>query len=208
LSGSVRGAPGDRGAYSMIPVLFPSPGKLAHDSFSIPGVAGLDETAGKSGKLKQHGFARTSAFSEVARGTGGAAWVLVELVDSEPTRSAFPFAFRLRLRFSLRGASLSIRAEVLNTGNAVLPFALGYHPYFAVAVDDKGATRIPTRATRAWNNVGKSEIAMGPLDLAGAEVDLHLYDLLGASLVLNQAIAEAKKKGHWPGEPWAKPSRR
>jgi len=192
----------------MIPVLFPSPGKLAHDSFSIPGVAGLDETAGKSGKLKQHGFARTSAFSEVARGTGGAAWVLVELVDSEPTRSAFPFAFRLRLRFSLRGASLSIRAEVLNTGNAVLPFALGYHPYFAVAVDDKGATRIPTRATRAWNNVGKSEIAMGPLDLAGAEVDLHLYDLLGASLVLNQAIAEAKKRGHWPGEPWAKPSRR
>jgi len=40
---------------------------------------------------------------------------------------------------------------------------------------------------------------------------MTIYAQLTSSVlrgVLNQAIAEAKKRGHWPGEPWAKPSRR
>lgn len=150
-----------------IPVLFPSPGRLENDRY---------ECAGKSGAMKQHGFARASVFREVGRGDVGSAWVEMELADTAATRAVFPFGFRLRLRFALRGATLSLSAAVHNTGVGPLPFALGYHPYFAVALAEKARCKIPSRATRAWDNVRKREIALGPIDLATSEVDLHLLD--------------------------------
>ena len=150
-----------------IPVLFPSPGKLAGDAFA---------QGGGSGAVKQHGFARTSAFTEVGRGADGSAWVELELAASATTRAQFPFDFVLRLRFALSGASLSIRAEVRNPGTAPLPFALGYHPYFAVPAAKKGGARIPTNATRAWDNVAKRAVPLAAIALDSGEVDLHLLD--------------------------------
>lgn len=150
-----------------IPVLFPSPGKLAGDVF---------RRGDASGAMKQHGFARQSRFTEIGRGAEGSAWVELEIVDSAATRALFPFAFRLRLRFGLREQRLDVRAEVTNSGASELPFALGYHPYFAVPISDKGACRIPTAATRAWDNKHKREIALGPIDLGEGESDLHLID--------------------------------
>lgn len=195
-----------------VPVLFPSPGRLEGDRF---------ERAGITGALKQHGFARTSAFREVGRGTEGSAWLELELVDSEATRAAFPFHFRLRITFRLMtGWTALLRAEVRNTGAAELPFALGYHPYFAVPLADKAACRIPTRATRAWDNVARREIALGAIDLASGEVDLHLldHDAQGAALETPQGTVDVG--GHlsrwvvWtlPGkdfvclEPWSAPA--
>jgi galactose mutarotase-like enzyme len=150
-----------------IPVLFPSPGKLEDDTFAW---------SGKSGAMKQHGFARNSRFHEIGRGTDGSAWVELELVDSAATRAVFPFHFRLRLCFRLCGARLTVRAEVHNTGEGLLPFALGYHPYFAVPVAEKRACHIPTCATRAWDNKHERDITLGAIDLASDEVDLHLHD--------------------------------
>ncbi|MBL9039375.1 MAG: galactose mutarotase [Archangium sp.] len=146
-----------------VPVLFPSPGKLENDRYA-------------RGSMKQHGFARTSAFREVGRGSDSAAWVELELVDSDSTRAQYPWRFSVRLRFSLRGAQLSLDAQVENRGSEPMPFALGYHPYFAVPVADKARSRIPTRATRAWDNVKKANVDVASVDLASGEVDLHLLD--------------------------------
>lgn len=198
-----------------IPVLFPSPGKLAEDTFSVDGA---------TGRMKQHGFARTSRFDETGRGTDGAAWVELELGDSEGTRAQFPFGFRLRLRFALAGGRLQIRAEVLATGTTHLPFALGYHPYFAVARADKAQTQIPTAATRAWDNRGKQEISLdprgAPLDLAREEVDLHLVDHGATEATLQTPQGAVRLDGSFPRwviwtlpekdfvclEPWSAPA--
>jgi galactose mutarotase-like enzyme len=62
---------------------------------------------------------------------------------------------------------------------APMPFALGFHPYFYVPDADKARARIPTNATRAYDNVTKTMIdvrAQGPIDLTAKEVDLHLVD--------------------------------
>ncbi len=193
-----------------IPVLFPTPGKLAGDAFAQLGAAG---------SMKQHGFARTSAFTETARGTDDEAWVTLELADSATTRAQFPFAFRLRLRFGLAGPRLTIGAEIASTVGAV-PFALGYHPYFAVAAAEKATARLPTRATRAWDNVAKREIALDGIDLASGEVDLHLLDHASTEAALQLPTGDIELGGdftRWvvwtlPGkefvcvEPWTAPA--
>ncbi len=193
-----------------IPVLFPCPGKLEGDAFS---------RGGRAGSMKQHGFARNSRFVEIRRGTEGGAWVELELEASAATRTAFPFEHRFRLGFELSGSRLSVRADVLNTGSEALPFALGYHPYFAVPVADKAACRIPTAATRAWDNKERRDVALGPIPLDAGEVDLHLHDHGSNRATLETpsgAVALAGDLGRWviwtlPAkdfvclEPWSAP---
>lgn len=150
-----------------IPILFPSPGKLEGDRWA---------RGGRWGTMRQHGFARTSAFQEIGRSMGGAAAVTLALSDSDVTRAAFPWPFRFTMRFSLRDASLTLTASVVNLGDEAMPFAIGYHPYFVANDATKGQCDIPTGATRAWDNVEKRERVLGSLDLTAPEVDLHLVD--------------------------------
>lgn len=149
-----------------IPVLFPSPGPLAGDRF---------ERDGKSGAMKQHGIARLEAFTVVSV---EANTVLLELVANERTKQAYPYDFRLRIRYSLYGASLTVETTVENTGtDGPLPFALGFHPYFHVPDAQKAQARIATDATKAFDNVTKTEVPVTiPLDLTVKELDLHLFD--------------------------------
>ena len=58
-----------------------------------------------------------------------------------------------------------------------MPFGAGFHPYFHVKQADKGAARIGTSATRAFDNVTKKDVELSqPLSLTHKEVDLHLLD--------------------------------
>ncbi len=158
-----------------IPILFPSPGPLTNGRFDWRGL---------SGEMKQHGFARTLPWRVV---TSGRREAVLELTSSADTRDAFPWDFALSFRYVLAGPKLSIEQTVENSSSVALPFALGLHPYFRVPQTDKPRTLLPTRATRAWDNVAKREIALlGSIDLSAEEVDLHLLDhgANGASLVL------------------------
>lgn len=38
-----------------------------------------------------------------------------------------------------------------------MPFALGYHPYFAVPDAAKVECQVPTKSKRAWDNVRREE---------------------------------------------------
>ncbi|HTQ06792.1 MAG TPA: galactose mutarotase [Polyangiaceae bacterium] len=148
-----------------IPVLFPTPGKLENDTWHF---------ADKSGRLKQHGFARNLAWTVARESTLDGAAVTLTLDSSPATLGAYPWEFHTELTLTLRGATLRSSSKVQNRATTPLPFAFGYHPYFAVG--DKSRLAIDTRATRAFDNVTKREIAFTGFDLTAPEVDLHLLD--------------------------------
>ncbi len=148
-----------------IPVLFPSPGKLAGDRFARDG---------NSGAMKQHGFARDLAWDVGTVETSDVARATLSLSSSDATLAMYPWSFAASLTFSLVGARLRIDARIENTGREPMPFAFGLHPYFFVA--DKARARIATRATRAFDNVTKKDVPFAGFDLTAKEVDLHLLD--------------------------------
>lgn len=149
-----------------IPILFPSPGKLRDDRWA---------RAGHEGTLPQHGFARTLPFAVTGTLDGAVASVALRL--DRDGDACWPWPTTFELTVSLRGATLRLDQRVDNRGASQMPFAVGFHPYFAVADADKRAARVPTRATRAFDNVVKHDIALAsPIDLTAPEVDLHLVD--------------------------------
>jgi len=145
-----------------IPVLFPSPGKLTNDAWSY---------GGHSGTLKQHGFARTEAWTITSHTRDS---LTCSLDSSERTVSQYPWRFHAELEFALRDARLRITLRVLNTSTETMPFGVGYHPYFQVA--DKRRARIDTDATKAFDNTTKQTGAFAGFDFTQPEVDLHLLD--------------------------------
>jgi len=150
-----------------IPVLFPSPGKLTGDRWARDG---------KSGELKQHGFARTSAWALVRQSTEASAEVTLRLASSPQTLRDYPWPFRVELTYALRAAALRISIRVFNTGAEAMPYGFGFHPYFFVPLAEKAGARIDTAATRAWDNVEKRERPLGEIALGQGESDLHLLD--------------------------------
>jgi galactose mutarotase-like enzyme len=159
-----------------IPVLFPSPGPLAGDRF---------ERGGRSGSMKQHGFARSLPWQARAHDDADAARATLELASSDATLAMYPWPFELTLGVALRGTSLRLDVSVDNTGSEPMPFAFGIHPYFQV--EDKAGARIATRATRAFDNVTKTVGPFHGFDLTAKEVDLHLLDHGGSESALDWA---------------------
>ncbi len=149
------------------PVLFPSPGKLTGDAF----------TRGEAhGAMKQHGFARALPWEIVGTSAQGAASATLRLASNEITRAQYPWDFTAEYTYSLRDNVLGV--EMLFTSHAAtpMPFGAGFHPYFAVSEADKARARIPTPATRAFDNTLKREVAFAGFDFTLPEVDLHLVD--------------------------------
>jgi galactose mutarotase-like enzyme len=97
----------------------------------------------------------------------------------------------------LSGTTLEIRAEVLNSGSERLPFALGYHPYFQVPAQDKPHTKIPTQATRAWDNVAKREVGLEVIRFGDSELDLHLLDHISNGASLETPHGSVQLGGHF-----------
>ncbi len=147
-----------------VPVLFPTPGKLVDDKWSY---------GGHSGSMKQHGFARNQAWRVSEQGAANA---ILSLESSAETRAQFPWDFAFDMAFTVKGNTLRLEQKVTNKGSGPMPFGVGFHPYFQVAEADKGASKITTKATRAFDNVTKKTIELTGIDLTQKEVDLHLLD--------------------------------
>lgn len=150
-----------------VPVLFPAPGQLAGGTFS---------QGGKEGRMKRHGFARDLPWTLVRTDGTGAASATLRLSCNEGTLTSYPWKFELDYTYSLRGAALTIEQRIQNKGHSPMPFGAGTHPYFSVKSADKASARIPTQATRAWDNVQKKEVPFTGFDLTQKEVDMHLLD--------------------------------
>jgi galactose mutarotase-like enzyme len=101
------------------PILFPIVGQmpggvLRHDGVDYP--------------IGQHGFARDQRFAASEQSETS---VLFTLADSADTRAHFPFAFRLEVRHSVAGATLTVLTTVTNTDAVPFSASLGEHPGFA-----------------------------------------------------------------------------
>ena len=115
------------------PILFPVIG------VTNGGVIRLD---GREYRMAKHGFARHSLF-EVA--TAGEHEARFALEDSEATRVAYPFAFRLEIGFRLDALTLHVETAITNRGDASMPAQFGFHPAFAWPLpfgEDRAAHRV------------------------------------------------------------------
>jgi galactose mutarotase-like enzyme len=145
-----------------IPVLFPSPGKLSNDTWQY---------AGQTGVMKQHGFARTEAWTPTQQTPRS---LICALASNDSTLAQFPWIFKAELEFTLSDRALRITFQLQNTGDTTMPFGIGYHPYFRVS--DKAHARIPTTATQAFDNRLKAIHPFTGFDFTQEELDIHLLD--------------------------------
>ena len=153
--------------------------------------------------MKQHGFARNRPWT-ASRSSDTS--VTFELASDERTRAAYPWDFALAYRYSLTGTELRIDQHIENRSNEPMPFAAGFHPYFYMNDADKGRARIPTNATRGWDNVGKRTVEVRePIDLTAREVDLHLFDHRMPDAALERGdgtrvvVSASKEYARWGG---------
>ena len=130
-----------------IPVLFPICGNLPDDRLPLPSG---DFT------LKQHGFARDLPWTiELLADQAG---VQLTLADSEHTREAYPFGFRLQMALRPLDAALEIAITIANTsesGGDAMPFSFGLHPYFKLS--NLARTHLEGLASRCFNHLEMAE---------------------------------------------------
>ena len=98
-----------------IPFLFPVFGRTPEDSMYPMAI---------------HGFGHTSAWTIVEQREDS---LRLELTANAETRRVYPFEFRVELVFSIQDGKLNIHQIYENAGEQDMPFAFGFHPYFAVS---------------------------------------------------------------------------
>ena len=104
----------ERGSFLCFPLL----GRLPEGRYTLDG----QEYA-----MPMHGFAQNESFTMTEHRTDSVTWTLSA---NDRTRVMYPFAFTLRMRYTLSGASLEITYEVENRDERALPFSIGGHPGF------------------------------------------------------------------------------
>lgn len=118
-----------REMYAGNPILFPLV------SFNhLPGKDHHYVWEGREFEMPQHGFARRLPWAVVEQTPDG---LTLELEDSDATRSSYPFAFRHRLTYRLEAGRLLWTQEITNRSAVPMPFATGFHPYFAVPLTSR-----------------------------------------------------------------------
>ncbi len=161
-----------------IPVLFPMAGKLADEKYTVDG---------RSYTMKQHGFARNSAWTVRDRKTDTDARLTLSLASNDATRAMFPWDFEVRLTYVLSGNTLRIEQRYENRSSTPMPLHAGFHPYFAVPDNQKAATSITTDANRAYDNARGVTKTFTGFDLTKSEVDMFLLDHTLRETVLERA---------------------
>lgn len=161
-----------------IPLLFPICGRLLKNE--TPGLYHVDE---KPFVLPIHGFAMRLPWTVVADAPDA---LRLRLRDSAATRSPYPFAFELELFFRVSSAGFLCRLTVRNPGDRPLPYAAGFHPYFATPPPGAGKEQtffeVHSRARSVYNEsrtavVGSAPPPAFPRSIAGADINDLLLDL-------------------------------
>lgn len=109
-------------------LLFPNPGRIAHDRI----IAG-----GKVYPAMMHGFAYDMEFELVEQSDDR---ILLELAATDYTRRYFPYEFRFQVEFSLNGDKVLQHFHVINEDNKPVYYCLGAHPgfYCPIVLNESG----------------------------------------------------------------------
>ena len=79
--------------------------------------------------MEIHGFGHTSVWEVVSYSEST---LVLALSHSDATGKVYPFPFRVELTFSLQEGKLRLKQKYENPGTEPMPYAFGFHPYFAV----------------------------------------------------------------------------
>jgi galactose mutarotase-like enzyme len=161
-----------------IPILFPICGNLPDDTFS----AGDTQY-----RLKQHGFARDLPWQVVAqKTTADRASLTVALTSTAETLAVYPYEFVVELEYIFTGNQLEILQRVTNkAANGMMPFSIGYHPYFAAT--DKPSLQIDIPSTHYQEKTGDPQPFSGSFDFSAGEIDVAFSDLSRPSASVTEA---------------------
>ena len=120
-----------------IPILFPWPSRVAGARFTFQGREyrlPINEPA-RGNAI--HGFACERAFRVTRRGPYFVTAIL-DSADYPDLNAIWPWPFTLEIDYEV-GNGLRLKARVSNTGDSVMPFGFGAHPYFHAPLNPKGA---------------------------------------------------------------------
>ena len=104
-------------------LLFPNPGRIAHDRIIV---------GGKVYPAMMHGFANDMDFRLVEHTENR---ILLELAATDYTRRYFPYEFRLQVEFTLDGDKVLQYFHVINDDSKPVYYCLGAHPGFYCPID-------------------------------------------------------------------------
>lgn len=105
-----------------MPVLFPICGPLKDGRYLVEG---------KPHAMPQHGLARLHSWDVTDSGAAETAWLTLELAASSETLPAYPWRFKVRLRYMLGGGALTVEQSYHNYSDTAMPVQVGFHPYFS-----------------------------------------------------------------------------
>jgi aldose 1-epimerase len=111
-----------------IPILFPWPGRVADARFVFRGREYRLPVNEPARGHSIHGFACEQEFRVTRRGPYYVACVL-DSSEHSALESIWPWAFQLELEYEV-GNGLRLRTRISNSGDTVMPFGFGAHPYF------------------------------------------------------------------------------
>lgn len=139
------------------PILFPAIGKSNDDSYLIDG---------KKYSMNQHGFARDHFFEAVAQTDDNSVTLTQRATDE--TKKDYPFAYRLTVTYTLTDSGLTAAFEVANEDTlpkTQMPFALGFHPGFALSEPLEKYTLTLTNA-----NLPLTKFGLGPVPFRSGDL--------------------------------------
>ncbi|MBR8830234.1 MAG: hypothetical protein N5P05_002895 [Chroococcopsis gigantea SAG 12.99] len=149
------------------PILFPICGNLPDNTYEYGGVEYT---------LKQHGFARDLPWAVRGHSTDGGASLTLVLTSNEVTRRQYPFDFEVVFTYVFKGDSLKIYQEFINLSTEVMPFSVGFHPYFRV--NDKKALSFNIPGIQYQNKEdGSLHDFDGTFDFNASEIDVAFLDV-------------------------------
>lgn len=166
------------------PVLFPFPNRLRAGRYQWQGRT-YQLPTNRSGHAI-HGLVRDRPFvveKTWADAVSAGVCCRLRAVDHPELMAVYPFAFCLRLTYTLSAAGLSTLAEVDNEGSEPMPFGLGFHPYFRTPLGSTGSRadcRLQLWAPSIWQ-LDADSIATGRIQPVPPSLDARGYPALATT---------------------------
>jgi aldose 1-epimerase len=119
-----------------IPILFPWPGRVANSRFVFQDREYRLPVNEPARGHSIHGFACERAFRVTRRGPYYVS-AMLDSTEHPDLKSIWPWPFRLELEYEV-GNGLRLRTRIFNSGDRVMPFGFGAHPYFHAPLNPAG----------------------------------------------------------------------
>jgi len=182
------------------PLMFPICGGLKDNVCYIDG---------KEYSIEKHGYARFKEF-EVYEQTENSITFIHK--SDEETKKCYPFDYELKIKYTLDGKRLTVRNEVLNTGNDTMYFSIGSHEGYATPEGiDQYEIVLPQKEELysyavEGNLLGENKTLILnnenvlPLDYKYFEVDALIFkDIISRSVILRKRDNSVKIRVEFDG---------